>query len=151
MKSIYVIETPLGTMHAIEEDGKVVRLLLPGFPPPALTGKPQTNLAAELNEFFSGTRKVFTVPMAAEGPAFHKAAWAAALSIPYGTTVTYAELAASSGHPGAARAAGQAMAKNPLPLLIPCHRVVYSQGKKQSYLGGAEMKEFLLGLEKDNK
>lgn len=150
MRSVYAIETLLGVMHAIEEDGKVVRLLLPGITAPPTEGRPQTGLKNELNEYLAGRRKTFSVPFTADGPAFHKAAWDAALAIPYGSTVTYHKLAADAGHPLAARAAGQAMAKNPLPILLPCHRVVYAHGKKQSYLGGAEMKEFLLGLERSH-
>ena len=150
MKSVYAIHTSLGAMHAEEEDGKVVRLFLPGFAPPACTGSPQTDLARELAEYFAGKRKSFDVPLTIDGPAFYKSLWQATLALPYGKTATYAQLACSAGNPKASRAAGQAMATNPLPILIPCHRVVYSHGKRQSYLGGAEMKEFLLDLEKGN-
>jgi methylated-DNA-[protein]-cysteine S-methyltransferase len=150
MKPVYAIPTPLGTMHAIEENGKVIRLLLPGFAAPALEGSPQTNLAQELTEYFEGKRNTFSVPISVEGTVFFQRLWQAALAIPYGRTITYGELASAAGRPEASRAAGQAMASNPLPILIPCHRVVYSHGKTQSYLGGAEMKEFLLSLEKGN-
>jgi methylated-DNA-[protein]-cysteine S-methyltransferase len=150
MKSVYAINTPIGVLHAIEEDGKVMRLL-PGLAAPALQGEPQTDLAQQLREYFDGNRKVFSVPISLVAPAFHQSALQAALAIPYGTTVTYAGLAAAAGNPRASRAAGQAMATNPLPILIPCHRVLYSHGKKQSYLGGPEMKEFLLDLEKRNR
>lgn len=151
MQAIYAIETSLGTFHAMEEDGVVTNLLLPNQKAPAPQGQPRTNLAAELSEYLAGKRKVFTVTMQPLGPTFHRAVWEALMAVPYGETLTYAELAANAGKPGAARAAGQAVAKNPLPVLIPCHRVVYAHGKKQNYQGGAGMKEFLLKLEKDNK
>jgi methylated-DNA-[protein]-cysteine S-methyltransferase len=150
MKSAYAIETPLGTMHAVEESGRVVRLLLPGEPPPAPEGIPQTELARELAEYFAGKRKAFGVPVAHSGPSFFQAVRDAALAIPYGRTVSYAQLAVMAGRPKAFRAVGQALAANPLPILIPCHRVVYSIWKKHSYRGGAEMKAFLLDLEKNN-
>lgn len=150
MKSVYRIGSPVGDLYAVEEDGKVLELLLPNAAPPALQGKPQTNLAAELDEYFAGKRKTFTVPLSYSAAAFMQKALDAACGIPYGHTVTYAGLAALAGRPGASRAAGQAMARNPLPILIPCHRVLYSHGKKQNYGGGPEMKEFLLDLEKRN-
>jgi methylated-DNA-[protein]-cysteine S-methyltransferase len=150
MQVIYTIESPIGLFTAVEEDGKVVRLILPGIPAPEPCGTPQTDLAAQLGGYFSGDLKGFTVPVKAEGSPFFRAVWQAAQSIPYGGTVTYGELAARAGRPRAIRACGQAMARNPLPLVIPCHRVIYSHGKKQSYLGGEKMKLFLLGLEAKN-
>jgi methylated-DNA-[protein]-cysteine S-methyltransferase len=150
MRSIYAIYTPLGEMNAVEEEGKVVRLFLPGFTPPAPEGRPQTRLALELAEYFAGRRKSFDVPLAFKGPAFFMRAWQAALAIPYGQTATYTELASEAGNPKASRAAGRAMAANPLPILIPCHRVIYAHGTQQQYQGGVEMKEFLLDLEKSS-
>ncbi len=147
MRSVYAIETKLGTMHAIEQSGVVKALHLPNAAVPAPEGSPQTNLARELNEYLAGDREIFTVPFVIEGPPFHKAVWQALLTVPYGKTVTYGELAAMIGRCSAARAVGQAMAQNPLPILVPCHRVVYGHGNRQSYAGGAEMKEFLLRLE----
>lgn len=150
MKSVYAIESPLGVFYAEEQDGQAIALHLPGLPHPLSDGAPQTNLARELGEYFSGKRREFTVPIKLSGPAFFQRALRSALAIPYGGTVTYAALAAAAGSGKAVRAAGQAMAKNPLPVLIPCHRVLYSQGKKQQYAGGPEMKAFLLELEKRN-
>ncbi len=147
MRSIYAIETNLGTMHAMEQNGIVKALYLPNSASPPLGGSPQTNLAQELKEYLGGTRKEFTVPFVIEGAPFHKAIWQALLTVPYGHTVTYGQLASMIGRVSAARAVGQAMAQNPLPILVPCHRVVYGHGKKQSYAGGEEMKLFLLKLE----
>lgn len=147
MRSVYAIDTKLGTMHAMEQSGVVKALYLPNSVPPPLEGSPQTNLAHELTEYLEGARKEFSVPFVIEGPPFHKAIWQALLLVTYGHTVTYGQLAAMIGRASAARAVGQAMAQNPLPILVPCHRVVYGHGKRQSYAGGAEMKEFLLKLE----
>lgn len=150
MKSCYAIETKLGTLHAVEEDGVVTALHLPNAAPSPLSGSPQTRLAAELAEYLDGKRKTFTVPFAIRGSEFHTAAWKALLTVPYGSTVTYGQLAAMMGRFSAVRAVGHAMAVNPLPILVPCHRVVYGHGKKQSYAGGEEMKLFLLELERKN-
>lgn len=147
MRSIYAIDTKLGTMHAMEQNGIVKAIYLPNSVPPPLGGSPQTNLAQELNEYLEGARREFTVPFVIEGPPFHKAIWQALLLVPYGHKVTYGQLAAMIGRISAARAVGQAMAQNPLPILVPCHRVVYGHGNKQSYAGGEEMKLFLLKLE----
>ncbi len=151
MKSIYSIHTPLGMLHAEEEDGRVTAVHLPGLPHPAPEGKPQTDLARELDEYFAGKRKHFDVPLGFDGAPFQMKALLAARTVPYGGTTTYAALAAAAGNPRAARAAGRAMATNPLPILIPCHRVLYSNGKKQQYAGGPEMKDFLLALEQRHR
>jgi O-6-methylguanine DNA methyltransferase len=151
MQSIYQIVTPIGACTAIENDGEVIRLILPGLPAPPSAGAPQTALASQLAEYFEGRRREFTVPTKLDGPAFFTAAWQAALQIPYGETMTYARLAESAGRPDAVRACGQAMARNPLPLLVPCHRVVYAGGKRQNYLGGEAMKKYLLELEAQHK
>lgn len=151
MKSVYTIDTPLGLLHAMEEDGRVTAVYLPGLPHPAPEGKPQTDLARELGEYFTGKRKHFDVPLGFDGAPFQMKALLAARTVPYGGTTTYAALAAAAGNPRAARAAGRAMATNPLPILIPCHRVLYSSGKKQKYAGGPEMKNWILELEKKFK
>lgn len=148
MKSVYAIETPIGIMTAEEEDGRVTALHLPSLPHPPHEGAPQTDLARELQEYFSGNRKVFEVPFSIGGETFMHKALKAALAVPYGSKTTYTALAAAAGNPKAVRAAGQAMARNPLPILVPCHRVLYSSGKKQQYAGGPEMKVFLLELER---
>lgn len=151
MRTVYAIDTPLGRMHAEEEEGRVVALHLPGLPAPAPQGEPQTELKRELEEYFEGKRKAFDVPFSFEAPPFLQKVLKAAQEIPYGSTATYAELAAKAGSPKASRAAGRAMATNPLPILIPCHRAVYTHGKKQQYAGGPEMKDYLLELEKRHK
>lgn len=102
---------------------------------------------AQLREYFSGGRRVFDLPLDVRGTAFQRAAWSKVARIPYGATMTYGEIARRIGKPRAARAVGAAMAANPLPLLVPCHRVIGANGSLVGYGGGLEMKAALLRLE----
>lgn len=102
---------------------------------------------AELDEYFAGQRQAFTVPLCPTGSDFQQAAWAALRRIPYGQTCSYAQQAAAMGKLGAARAVGQANHRNPIWILIPCHRVLGSNGALTGYGGGLDMKRFLLALE----
>ncbi len=104
-------------------------------------------LKQELVEYFAGSRRKFEVELKLEGSSFQSTAWQALLQIPFGQTVTYSALAAAIGNPWAFRAVGNAMAANPLPIIIPCHRVIGSGGKLGGYSGGVEKKKFLLTLE----
>ena len=104
--------------------------------------------AKQLTEYFAGKRTVFDLPLALEGTAFQRQVWQTMLdTVPYGATVSYGELANRCGHPKAARAVGNANHVNPLPIIIPCHRVVGSGGKLVGYGGGLTLKEGLLALE----
>lgn len=111
--------------------------------PTALTNR----AATEVQQYLAGRRQVFDVPLSVSGTAFQRDVWAAIANIPYGQTRTYAEVAASAGHPGAARAVGSACNANPLPLFVPCHRVVGAGGRLGGYAFGPARKEFLLELE----
>lgn len=101
----------------------------------------------ELGEYFAGERKAFSVPLAPEGSDFQKRVWAALRTIPYGKTVSYGWVAAKIGRPGGAVAVGQANSRNPIPIMIPCHRVVGADGRLVGYAGGLPVKEALLELE----
>ena len=103
--------------------------------------------ARELDEYFAGRRRTFDLPLRTAGTAFQQAAWDALRQIPYGETRTYAQQVAAVGCPKAARAVGQANHRNPIAILIPCHRVIGSDGKLTGYGGGTDMKAFLLALE----
>lgn len=103
--------------------------------------------AAELDEYFAGQRQAFTVPLHPTGTPFQQAAWAALLRIPYGQTRSYAQQAAVMGCPNAARAVGQANHRNPICILIPCHRVLGANGSLTGYGCGLDMKRFLLMME----
>ncbi|HEY4946215.1 MAG TPA: methylated-DNA--[protein]-cysteine S-methyltransferase [Candidatus Limnocylindrales bacterium] len=101
----------------------------------------------QLDEYFAGTRTTFDLPLAPSGTPFQLRVWAALTRIPWGTTVTYGELAARAGHPGAAKAVGAAVGHNPLSIVVPCHRVVGADGTLTGYAGGIDRKATLLALE----
>jgi O-6-methylguanine DNA methyltransferase len=101
----------------------------------------------QLDEFFAGTRRQFDLPLDLRGPEFYQRCWQALLRIPYGQTWSYAQLAAAVGSPQASRAVGQANHHNPVAIIVPCHRVIASNGHLAGYAGGVEAKEFLLDLE----
>lgn len=158
------LETPLGTMVAIASDQalfllefadrmgldeKIERLeahleekIQPG------SSKLQHLLARELDQYFAGKLKQFTVPLQPLGTPFQERVWDALKTISYGQTISYAELAAKIGKPNAHRAVGNANGANPLCILIPCHRVVYSTGACGGYSGGIDRKPKLLALER---
>lgn len=112
-----------------------------------------TNRAAnQLQEYFAGKRTAFDLPLNPKGTPFQTSVWAALADIPYGETRSYREIAEAIGKPRAQRAVGGANNKNPLPIVIPCHRVIGANGKPVGYGGGLKTKEFLLDLEqKANK
>ena len=101
----------------------------------------------QIKEYFVGTRKTFTVPVKTEGTDFQKAVWKAMSEIPYGDKITYKALASATGNPKACRAVGNACGANPIPIIIPCHRVISSAGEG-GFSGGINIKRFLLELEK---
>lgn len=101
----------------------------------------------QLDEYFAGERTRFILPLRMEGTDFQRAVWRALLDIPYGETMSYGELARSIGRPGASRAVGLANGRNPVSIVVPCHRVIGSSGALTGYGGGMERKRFLLDLE----
>ena len=144
-----VFDTPAGPLGLEEEGGRPTRLYLPNRPAePA--GEETLVLArgrAELLEYLAGGRRAFDLPLAPRGTPFQRKVWAALADIPYGQSVTYGELARRVGCPKGSRAVGQANHRNPLPILLPCHRVVGANGTLTGYGGGLELKEWLLRLE----
>ena len=105
----------------------------------------------QLAAYFAGERTDFTLPLAPVGTAFQLRVWDALRAIPYGATCSYGDLAQRLGSPGAARAVGLANGKNPLCIIVPCHRVLGTSGRLTGYSGGMERKAFLLDLEKQKK
>ena len=101
----------------------------------------------ELAEYFRGERKRFEVALAPEGTAFQRAVWKAIASVGFGETISYGELAKRAGCPGSARAAGAATGRNPIGIIVPCHRIVGSDGSLTGYAGGLDRKRALLALE----
>ncbi|MCD9005089.1 methylated-DNA--[protein]-cysteine S-methyltransferase [Luteimonas sp. XNQY3] len=103
--------------------------------------------ARQLGEYFAGTRRTFDLPFAARGTPFQKQVWDALTRIPYGKTASYVELARMLGKPGASRAVGAANGRNPLSIVVPCHRVIGASGALTGFGGGLPNKQFLLTLE----
>lgn len=144
-------DSPLGRLRLAQRDGALYSLLRTDLPMPAPWQEgdaPVLALArAQLAEYFAGTRRAFTVPLALEGTAFQLRCWEALCRIPYGETRTYGQQAASIGRPRAARAVGGANHANPVMILVPCHRVIGANGTLTGYGGGLDMKAYLLALE----
>ncbi|BCV21516.1 methylated-DNA--[protein]-cysteine S-methyltransferase [Moorella sp. Hama-1] len=124
------------------------------FPGSTLTSNPGNNLVQEactqLDAYFAGRRRAFDLLLDLHGTPFQKAVWAALQGIPYGTTCTYSDLARAIGRPQAVRATGQAIGKNPVGIIIPCHRVIGKGGRLVGFGGGLAVKERLLALEHNN-
>jgi len=102
---------------------------------------------AQLEAYFAGERRGFDLPLAPEGTPFQREVWSALLAIPYGETVSYGELARRLGRPNASRAVGAANGRNPIPIIIPCHRVIGADGSLTGFGGGLAIKRRLLELE----
>jgi len=160
MLAVRLVETPLGRMAVTAGGRGVVRLVLPGqAEAPAEVASRRVGAAdpaaeavaeraaRELAEYTAGRRRTFTVGVCLDGlSAFQRTVSRALRRVPYGRTVTYGDLARRAGRPGAARAVGQALARNPVPILVPCHRVVSADGPG-GFGAGAAMKRRLLALE----
>ena len=147
---IYNMSTPVGTLRLCAEDGVLTAVSYAGDVPPDETAPPQPVLqeaAAQLREYFAGSRRVFTVPLRLQGTDFQCAVWRQLQKIPYGETKSYGQIAAELGKPGAARAVGNACNKNNFLLLIPCHRVCGAKNMGGFALN-LEIKQYLLKLEK---
>ena len=145
-----LFETHLGCMALGEEEGHITRLYLPNPPTPRLMPHetPLLSRAREqLLEYLAGERKKFDLPLAPQGTPFQQKVWAALRAIPYGQVCSYKDLARSAGCPRGFQAVGQANRRNPIPILIPCHRVIAADGSAGGYGGGSELKRALLAIE----
>ncbi|WP_066499497.1 methylated-DNA--[protein]-cysteine S-methyltransferase [Abyssisolibacter fermentans] len=105
----------------------------------------------QLDEYFNGKRKIFNLPLKVDGTKFQNETWYELLKIPYGTTITYKDMAIALGNPKASRAVGNANGKNKIWIIIPCHRVIGAKGKLTGYAGGIERKKWLIEHEIKNK
>jgi methylated-DNA-[protein]-cysteine S-methyltransferase len=142
---------PFGELVLVSDGDLLVRLLLPNDARTGI-GEPGSDAvleqtASQLDEYFAGTRRDFTVPLSLKGTEFQLRVWNALCNIDYGNTASYAEIAAAIGNPKAVRAIGGANHSNPVPIIIPCHRVIGADGSLVGYGGGLEVKTFLLNLE----
>jgi methylated-DNA-[protein]-cysteine S-methyltransferase len=150
------IDSPLGDLLALSDGDHLTGLYLPdhkGGPTPDASWQTADALFVELRnqltEYFAGERHEFDVPLRLVGTPFQQQVWQQLTRIPYGTTITYAELARRIGSPAASRAVGAANGRNPISILVPCHRVVGSSGNLTGYAGGVDKKEWLLGMERE--
>ena len=148
MVSFSSCDTPFGTVRMGIEDGCIVSLQRSDAQVGNAPSPLSMEAAHQLAEYFAGTRKNFDLPLKPDGTPFQLSVWQALGQIPYGETRTYGQIAAAIGKPHAARAVGMACNKNPLWILIPCHRVIGSNQKLTGYAGGLDMKRALLELEK---
>jgi methylated-DNA-[protein]-cysteine S-methyltransferase len=149
------MESPVGRLLlAVDEAGLRHIRFVDGSrkerPEPSWTKDPGpfTALIHELRAYFRGELKRFDQPLAPEGTSFQRQVWSELCGIPYGETISYLELAARVGNPRASRAVGLANGANPIPIIIPCHRVIGSNGKLTGYGGGLAVKQKLLALER---
>ena len=141
---------PMGEV-IIESDGNAITALRFGKVEASNTCPILADCARQLTEYCAGKRTTFDLPLAPRGTEFQQTIWQLLTKIPYGQTRTYGELAAILGNPKAARAVGMACNKNPILLLIPCHRVVGSNGSLIGYAGGLDAKAWLLELERNKR
>ena len=160
-----LIDSPVGPLLLVAAGGKLAGLYLDGRAPArvqatldAAGGQPGpadtavlAEAARQLAEYFDGDRREFDLPLALDGTAFQRTVWEALLRIGYGETVSYGELADQIGRPTAARAVGLANGRNPVSIIVPCHRVVGSDGSLTGYGGGLGNKRRLLDLEQGER
>ena len=140
------VDTPLGRMY-ISSDGENITGLRFGSCESETPDAVLMKAKAELQEYFAGQRKSFDLPLKPEGTTFQQSVWHALCEIPYGKTATYGQIAERIGNKKACRAVGMANNRNPIAIIIPCHRVIGAGGKLTGYAGGLDKKEFLLELE----
>ena len=145
------IESPIGPLTAlVDGDGALTHLLFAHHPAPAGAVWDENRCApvrAQLEEYFRGERDAFDLPLSPAGTEFQRRVWDELARIPFGETVNYRDLAERVGRPGAARAVGRANATNPIPIILPCHRVIGADGSLTGYAGGMDAKRRLLDLE----
>jgi methylated-DNA-[protein]-cysteine S-methyltransferase len=152
-----IIESPVGKLKLVASDKGLVAILWDndrphrGVPPNELVANEQHFVLVEterqLREYFAGKRKAFNVSLDMRGTRFQKDVWEALLAIPFGETRSYGQIANQLGNPRATRAVGAANGKNPVSIIVPCHRVIGSSGKLTGFGGGLETKAQLLNLE----
>lgn len=146
-----LMESPVGPL-TLRAEGDALTAILFGDMRKGLAGESRVlkQAATELAEYFEGSRREFTVPVRLTGTAFQQEVWAALCEIPYGATATYGDIARCIGRPRACRAVGMANHRNPVPIIVPCHRVIGTGGALTGYGGGLAVKSYLLAWEKEN-
>lgn len=146
-------ESPLGTLTLVRSNGVLSGLYMeqhrhgPASPPGTRVRFGFEAITQQLDEYFARQRTVFAIPVAPHGTPFQRRVWSLLQSIPYGETWSYLDLAIALGAPTATRAVGAANGRNPISIVIPCHRVIGANGSLTGYGGGLERKQYLLQLE----
>ena len=146
----FLVESPITNLSVTTNDGVVTEIVFGKHTSRQPKGQLERQVTRELQEYFAGSRTEFTFPVAAEGTDFNRKVWEKVARIPYGKTRTYGEIARAIKNPGAFRAVGTANGRNPIPIVIPCHRVVAAGGKLGGFGGGLPLKRKLLDLECSN-
>ena len=148
------VESPIGPLLLVGDEQELRGLYMQGGPRPKRIGadwraatEPFAAAREQLGEYFAGERTGFDLPLRMDGPAFERSVWGALTEIPYGETASYGQIAKRIGLPDSARAVGVANARNPISVIVPCHRVIGADGRLTGYGGGLERKQFLLGHE----
>ena len=146
------MESPVGRLLLAGDEKGLHKLLFGGKPEPGWREDPKAlaEPVRQLRAYFAGQLHDFDLPLAPEGTPFQLRVWRELRNIPYGQTISYGELARRIGSPNGSRAVGLANGANPISIVVPCHRVIGSNGKLTGYGGGIENKELLLALEKDH-
>jgi methylated-DNA-[protein]-cysteine S-methyltransferase len=153
-----ILDSPIGPLTIVAEDGAITALYMdmqrhaPGAEAFGLPGdpgdEPFATAARQLDAYFAGQLTDFDLPLAPAGTDFQRRVWDGLRAIPYGQTVSYGELARRVGNPAASRAVGLANGRNPIAIVVPCHRVIGTDGSLTGYGGGLDRKRFLLALER---
>ena len=144
------MESPIGELLLAGDEEGLERVSMWPFVPDAAWTRDDELLddaREQLEQYFRGERREFDLPLKLDGNSFELSVWSALREIPYGETVSYGHIARSLGHPDAPRAVGAANGRNPVAIIVPCHRVIGADGSLTGYGGGLERKRFLLDLE----
>ncbi len=158
--SYKTIESPVGELKLVASDKGLAAILWKHDDPDRVRLSPLVEdtdnpilleTERQLSAYFAGQRKTFTLPLDFKGTTFQRRVWEALLTIPFGETRSYGEIARQIGEPTASRAVGAANGKNPISIIAPCHRVIGSTGKLTGFAGGLAAKERLLGLERGKR
>lgn len=151
----FEIDSPIGKLLLVGTDSELTHIGFQDGPRPMTrdagweeNAAPFVGVREQLDAYFAGDLREFTVSLAPDGTAFQSEVWRALRDIPYGETTSYGELATRIGNPKASRAVGAANGKNPIPIIVPCHRVIGSTGSMTGFGGGIPIKEKLLALER---
>ncbi|MEH6583206.1 MAG: methylated-DNA--[protein]-cysteine S-methyltransferase [Halioglobus sp.] len=147
-----ILDTPIGTLRLVSDGQHLTGVEFAGQHQNSSTDRHTSDevldaTARQLLEYFAGDRQHFELPLKAAGTAFQQQVWGALCGIPYGEVRSYSEIALEIDRPKAVRAVGAANGRNPLPVIVPCHRVIGRDGSLTGFAGGLEMKKALLSLE----